>query len=354
GSGLMLRSFLALRAVDPGFEPEGVLTARVTVPPGEIQGWEENETFFRTVRDRLAQQPGVVSAGWGSAVPLGGGGMSFGGMAVEDHPRGPDELPVFATLPQADAGWVEALGIEVVEGRAFQPGDGADGTRSALVSRSFAEEWWPDSSPLGRGVAFGAPDEDWYRIVGVVDDVRQNGLAEDAPQMVYFPMVTSIGENVQTTRTRDIVVRVQGDPLAFVPVLRREIRAVNPRIPIANPRTMTDVFESSTARTSFTMGMLGAASGIALLLGLVGIYGAISYVVSQRTREIGVRMALGASAPSVRGMVLRQGLLLAGVGVAVGLLVAAVMSRVMESVLFGVSAVDPVTYGGVALALVGV
>jgi ABC-type antimicrobial peptide transport system permease subunit len=203
-------------------------------------------------------------------------------------------------------------------------------------------------------VRYGAPDEEWYRIVGVVEDVRQSGLDQPAPSMIYMPMITSVGEDTQISRARDLVVRVQGDPLAFVPVLRREVQAVNPRIPIANPRTMGDVFDASTARTSFTMGMLGAASGIALLLGLVGIYGVISYVVSQRTREIGVRMALGASAPSVRGMVVRQGLVLSSLGVGVGLLAAAVMSRVMESVLFGVDAVDPLTYGGVAVALVAV
>lgn len=354
GSGLMLRSFLALRAVDPGFETEGVLTARLSVPPGEIEGWEATEAFFRAVQDRLEQRAGVMAVGWGSAVPLAGGGLSFGGIGVEDHPRGPDELPIFAAVPQVGAGYLDALGVELVEGRTFEPGDGADGTRSAMVSRNFAQEWWPDSSPIGRGVSFGGANEEWYRIVGVVDDVRQYGLDQDAPQMVYFPLITSQGDQFQATRNRDIVLRVQGDPLAFVPVLRDEIRAINGRIPIANPRTMSEVFAASTARTSFTMGMLGTASGIALLLGLVGIYGVISYVVSQRTREIGVRMALGASGPSVRGMVLRQGLLLAGVGVGVGLLAAALMSRVMESVLFGVSAMDPVTYLGVAVALVAV
>lgn len=351
GSGLMLRSFRALGAVDPGFEKAGVVTARVTVPQGEIADPEETQALFETLRDRLQQQPGVLSVGWGSAVPLGGAGVSFGGIAVEDHPRGPDELPIFAAVPQADAGWFETLGIDVLEGRGFLPGDGAGGTRSAVVSRSFAEEWWPDTSPLGRGVRSGAPDEDWYRIVGVVEDVRQNGLDQPAPQMMYLPTVTSQGEQVQASRVRDLVVRVQGDPIAFVPVIRRELRAVNPRIPIANPRTMDDVFRASTARTSFTMGMLGAASGIALLLGLVGIYGVISYVVSQRTREIGIRMALGATAPSVRSMVVRQGLTLAVAGVGLGLLASLGMSRVMETVLFGVAAIDPLTYGAVALAL---
>jgi ABC-type antimicrobial peptide transport system permease subunit len=149
----------------------------------------------------------------------------------------------------------------------------------------------------------------------------------------------------------DVVVRVDGDPLAFLPILRREVLELNPRIPLSNPRTMRDVFETATARTSFTMALLGTASGVALILGVVGIYGVISYVVSQRTREIGVRLALGAPTSSVRSMVVRQGVALTGAGILVGLVAAAALSRVMSSLLFGVSAMDPLTYGGVALAL---
>jgi predicted lysophospholipase L1 biosynthesis ABC-type transport system permease subunit len=153
------------------------------------------------------------------------------------------------------------------------------------------------------------------------------------------------------SRALDVVVRVRGDPMSFLPVLRREVQALHPRIPVANPRTMADVFATATARTSFTMVMLAAAAGVALILGLVGIYGVISYVVSQRTREIGVRMALGASAPVVRGMVVRQGAVLTGVGVALGLIASAGLSRALGSLLFGVSERDPVTYGGLAAAL---
>jgi ABC-type antimicrobial peptide transport system permease subunit len=146
-------------------------------------------------------------------------------------------------------------------------------------------------------------------------------------------------------------VKVSGDPLAFLPTLRREVLALNPRIPLSNPRTMRDVFNTATARTSFTMVLLGAASSVALILGLVGIYGVISYVVSQRTREIGVRMALGASGSTVRSMVVRQGVMLTGLGIVLGLIAAGALSRVMSSLLFEVSAMDPFTYAGVAAAL---
>jgi hypothetical protein len=190
--------------------------------------------------------------------------------------------------------------------------------------------------------------------VGVVGIVRQQSLEDEPRPTVYFPTTVGSPASPAPTRTLDLVVRTEGDPLLIIPILRRELRDLNARVPLSNPRTMRNVFDAATARTSFTVAVLGAASGIALLLGLVGIYGVVSYVVSQRTREIGVRIALGASAPSVRGMVVRQGLTLAGVGVVLGLLAASAMSTVMGSLLFGVSATDPVTYGAVALALVGV
>jgi putative ABC transport system permease protein len=354
GSALMLRSFLALRAVDPGFDPDGALTARVTVPVAEIQEWQAAEQFFRQLQQRLEGLPGVTAVGYVGSVPLGGSGMTYTGIQLEDHPREPGELPVFASWTPTSAGYFDAMGMRVVEGRGFESNDGGNAFRAAVVGQSFARTWWPEGSAVGRRLRLGGQNEEWYEIVGVVADVRQNSLEQVAEESVYFPLVTSAGEQVNVARTLDVVVRTSGDPLALVPALRSEIRDLNPRIPVANPRTMSAVFESATARTSFTMTMLGAASGIALLLGLVGIYGVISYVVSQRTREIGVRMALGASGSTVRGMVVRQGLLLSGLGVGVGLTAAALLSRVMGSLLYGVSPTDPLTHVAVASALIGV
>jgi ABC-type antimicrobial peptide transport system permease subunit len=203
-------------------------------------------------------------------------------------------------------------------------------------------------------VGDGGPEgENGWQIVGVVADVTHQDLQGDPEEFVYFPITVGPASAPQTVRSMDILVKTTGDPLQLIPVLRRELKDLNPRIPLSNPRTMEQVFRGATARTSFTMAMLGAASGIALLLGLIGIYGVVSYVVSQRTREIGVRMALGATAPSVRGMVVRQGLSLAGAGIGMGLLAAGLLSSVMSSLLFGVNALDPLTYGAVAVALVG-
>jgi len=353
GSGLMFRSFQALRSLDPGYDVSGVLTARITVPGPEIEGALETAGFFRQLGERLAAQPGVEAVGFIDSAPLTGG-VSYYSIEVEDEPRGPNELPVFASNLQAATGYFEAMGIDLLEGRTLQPGDGAEGTRAVVVSRSFAEHWWPGASAVGRRMRLGYPEEDWYSIVGVVGDAHYQGLQSEAEEAVYWPVTVGPADAPAAARGMDVAIRTSTDPRALIPVLRREVAAMNSRIPVSNPRPMEVVFAAAMARTSFTVAMLGAASGIALLLGLVGIYGVISYVVAQRTREIGVRMALGATPPAVRGMVVRQGVLLAAAGVGIGLLAAVALSRVMSSLLFGVSAVDPLTYLAVAVTLVGV
>jgi len=353
GSGLMFRSFQALRQVDPGFDPERVLTAGFNIPPGEVPNAMEAAGFFRSLGDAMRAQAGVEAVGFTQVAPLGGGGPFFT-FQVEDHPRAEGELPILASHNRVEPGYFEAMGIDLLEGRTLQPGDGADGARSVVVAESFARHWWPDASPLGRRVRLGGPNEDWHAIVGVVADVKYGGLEEPAQEMVYWPSTTGPAATPQVTRAMEIVVKTTGDPLALVPVLRREAEALNPRIPVSNPRTFQEVFDTATSRTSFTMTLLGTASVIALLLGLVGIYGVVSYVVSQRTREIGVRIALGATAPSVRRLVLRHGLLLAATGVVLGLAASAALSSVMATLLYGVRAIDPVTYGVVAAALVAV
>jgi putative ABC transport system permease protein len=350
GSGLMFRSFRALRAVDPGFDTDRILTARITVPSGEVDGWEETAGFYRQLRDRLQSVPGVEVVGFAQQVPLAGG-VDYYSIEVEDHPRTDDELPVLSYNNRTEVGYFEAIGIELLEGRTFRSGDGAEGARSVVVSHSFAEHWWPGRSPLGRRLRLGYTDEEWYTIVGVVADARYESLEGVPEEMAYWPATVGRANDPQPTRSMEVLMRASVDPLQLVAALRREVRALNPRIPVSSPTTMADRFAAATSRTSFTLTLLGAAAGIALLLGLVGIYGVISYVVSQRTREIGVRMALGATAPEVRGMIVRQGMAIAAAGVGIGLIAAAAMSTVMASLLYGVSATDPVTYAGAAASL---
>lgn len=349
GSGLMLRSFLALMAVDPGFDEEGVLAVQLAVPTAEVAEPAAVADFYRQLMERVAAQPGVRAVGAISAVPLSGQ-LSFITHAIQDHPTNPGELPPMAFLASVDPGYFDALGIRVLEGRALTTDDGAHRFRGLVVSQAYARKWWPDGSAVGRRIEVG-PGEPW-EIVGVVEDVRNRGLQQDPEELMYLPTTFGPAEAPQVVRTRELVVRTSGEPLALLPLVRREAQELNARIPLSNPRSMGDVVRTAAAETSFTMAVLGSASLVALLLGLVGIYGVVSYIVTQRTRELGVRMALGATRGSVRGMVVRQGLVLAGVGVAVGLALALGASRLIESLLFGVSARDPLTYAAVAAALV--
>jgi predicted permease len=350
GSGLMLRSSLALRAVAAGFDPERLLTVRIAVPPGEIASPIETAAFFRTLIDRIEQQPGVAGVSAAQGQPLGAG-VPYLTQDFEDFPTAPGEIPVIAYVNAVEPGFFETMEIPVLEGRGIETGDGADGVRAAVVSEALARMRWPGQSALGRRIRQ-FPGEPYYEIVGVVGNVHYRGLDQDAEDMIYYPVLRGPVEQPFTSRQMTLFVRAQaGDPLDLLPVVRREVSALNARIPLALPRTMEDVIDESTARTSFAVVMLALAAGVALALGLIGIYGVISYLVTQRTREIGVRMALGASAETVRAMVVRQGIVLGGVGIALGLAAAFGLSRVMAPLLFGVEGSDLLTYGAVALAL---
>jgi predicted permease len=351
GSGLMFRSFQELRRIDPGFESDRVLTASFNIPPGEVAGWQEVAGFYRQLGDAMRAQAGVEAVGFAQILPLTGS-ASFFTLEVEDHPRAEGEMPSLASHNQVEPGYFEAMGMDLLEGRTLEVGDGAEGTRSVVVTESFARHWWPQESALGRRIRQDGADDGWFQIVGVVADAKYESLVAPAEEMVYWPTTLGPADNPQATRAIVAVVKADSDALALLTVLRREAETLNARLPLSNPRTLEDIVDEATSETSFTMALLGAASGIALLLGMVGIYGVVSYVVSQRTREIGVRMALGATAPAVRGMIVRHGLLLAGAGVVTGLVAAGALSSVLASLLYGVSATDPLTYVAVAAALV--
>ena len=339
GSGLMVRSFQELRSVDPGFNAEGVLTFRLAPPPNKYAGPDALTQFYDELIDRLEELPSVVSAGGINTLPLTGGGAILA-TAIEEFPPAEGEFPPTFLVRRATPGYFETMEIPIAEGRSFIADDHNARLGSMIMSQSIKDQFWPDVSALGKRMrASGAPAAS----VGVAGDVHDTGLEIAAEQFVYLPMLDSVGGGV---RAMTMVVRSDADPLTLVPAVRSAIEAIDSDLPLSDVRSMEDLVGDSLSRTSFTMSLLVLAALIALFLGSVGIYGVISYVASQRTSEIGVRMALGADVGGVRTMILMQGMRLAGIGIVIGLLAAAAMGRLLTSLLYGVSPYDALTLVG--------
>ena len=349
GSGLMARSFMAMRGVDVGFEPENRLVFRASLPSAEYPDAASVREFHRALRERMAAIPGVLGAAQASAVPLEET-KSASPMEPVDRPTPEGEVGPLVDIRQVTPGYFDAMGITLAEGEGLKDEDGADGVRSVVVSATLARQFWPGESAVGRRIRYQSAEEDW-EVVGVASDVRFERVTDDPAPLAYFPMINGTSENPVPTRQFAVALHVGADPLGFVSAAREALREVDPRLPMVDPRTMDTVVHDAMASTSFTVLLLGIAAGIALLLGTVGIYGVISYVVSRRTQEIGVRMALGAPAHVVLREVVGQGMVLAGMGVALGLVGAWGVSRVLTSLLYGVTATDPLTYAGTAATL---
>ncbi|HSW29765.1 MAG TPA: ABC transporter permease [Longimicrobiales bacterium] len=357
GSGLMVRSFQALRAVDPGFTaPEEVLTFRVSIPSAEVPDPLAVAQMHQEILRRVQAIPGVASAALSSSLTMDGND-SNDALENADRPIEGDQIPPIRRYKFTGGGYFETLGNRLVAGRALTWADVDQHARVAVVTENLArEEWGSADAAIGRRVRPAAGEEDgpWFEVVGVASDIRDNGVGQDPVATVYWPQIVQgvYEAGAYTPRSVGYAVRVQsGDPGALLPAVREAVWSVNPVLPLAQERTLEEIADRSMAQTSFTLIMLAIAAGVALFLGSVGIYGVISYVVSQRTREIGVRMAMGAEEADVSRMVLRQAGLLAGMGVVVGLAAAAGVTRLMASLLFGVSPLDPVTFGAVAVAL---
>ena len=351
GSGLMVRSFQKLRAVDPGFTAEGVLTFRLAPVGPKYVGAEVRAQFFDGLIDRLEEIPQVTSAGGITVLPLSG--LAPTQIArIDEFPPEADALGPTLLIRRVTPGYFETMGIPVVEGRSFIADDHNARLGSLIISKSIKDQYWPGVSALGKRISAGGPvTGDPARpatgapatSVGVVGDVHALGMDSPAEPYVYKPMLDSVGGQV---REMTMVVRGDAEPLSLVPGIRSVIEAIDPDLAISDIRSMEVVVADSMSRTSFTMSLLLLAAFIALFLGSVGIYGVISYIVSQRTSEIGLRLALGAESKKVRRMILVHGMKLAGAGVVIGLVAAAVMGRLLTSLLFGVSSFDPLTFVG--------
>ena len=353
-SGLMIRTFRALTNVHPGFAgPSALQTFRISIPSTLV---EENERVVRTEEEilhRLAAIPGVLSVGISSKVPMTGGGWSDP-IFIENHTYAEGELPPLRSFRFISPEYLGTLGTPLVAGRAITWSDTYKKIPVAMVSENLAREYWHDpSAALGKRIRVGSKD-DWREIIGVVADVYDEGVSKPPTTFVYWPLMLDHFED-DSFSFRDVAFVLRSSRTgseSFLNEIRQAVWSLNPNLPLAGVHSLDFFYKRSMARTSFTLIMLGVAGSMALLLGVVGIYGVIAYSVSQRTREIGVRMALGAQHQTLTGMFVRQGLSLTGIGVASGLAVAIVVMRLMSSLLFKVSPVDPVAYGAASLGLV--
>lgn len=353
GSALMVKSFWRLRNVSPGFDPQGTLTLHLDLPEAEYPDAFANARFVQKLREGVRALPGVAQAGTVTLLPLTGGG-SNSGYSFEDFPLKPDEVPPILGTRFVSPGYFEAMGIPVIEGRVPDRIDPAKRSDEVVVSEALARRFWPHESALGKRLTQGLPGENvWHTIVGVVGSVRDAGLHEKAWETVYFPVLRlgMKGEGDWVPRSFYLVIKGKVAPASLAAPVRRAIAAIDPNLPLSQVRPMEEVVSRSMARTSFTMLLLVIAAAVALLLGSVGLYGVISYVVSQRTREIGVRMALGAARGDISRMVLREGALVVLIGIGLGLAAALALTRLMLALLYDVSPTDPATFAAVPLLL---
>jgi len=359
GSGLMVRTFQALRSVDPGFaNPEEVLAVRLSVPAAEVSDPMEAGQTLQLIQERLREIPGVASVGVSTSVPMEGWN-SADPIFVEGQEVPEGQLPPIRSFEWVGEDYLETLQIPLVAGRTLDWSDAREMNPVVMISENLAREYWETpAQAIGKRVSTGLEVGSWREIVGVVGDVHERGVDEDPPRMVYWPaMVRGMYEGITGEEIhirRSMVFSIRSPRVGTSELLddvRQAVWSVNPNLPLGSTGTLPKVMAQSLARTSFTLVMLAIAAVVALILGAIGIYGVVAYTVTQRTREIGVRMAMGAMEGDVTRMVLAQGMILAGAGIGIGLVGAFALTRLMAALLFGVSATDPLTFGGVAASL---
>ncbi|HEX7061723.1 MAG TPA: ABC transporter permease [Woeseiaceae bacterium] len=355
GAALLVRSYAELKDVDPGYRVDGVLTTDLSLAPARYADDGDVTRFYMQLIERIAALPGVAAAGAVSNLPLATdlGDLSF---TIEGRP-----VPRDAVSPKADwqavtPGYFEALRIPLLAGRAIGPADDADAPGVVVLSESTAKRYWPGGNPLGQRILLGGgAGPGWVTVVGIVRDVRH--AAFDAPpraQMYLAHAQFRFWDSGGPVRGMTLTVRTPGEPAALTSSMREAVAALDPALPLGEFRTMQQVVSDSLARPRLMSSLLAVFASVALVMGAVGIYGVMAWLVGRRTRELGIRVALGARARDVAGLVLKQSLVLTAAGVAFGLLLAALLTRSLAGLLFGVTPLDPPTFIGVSAALAAV
>jgi putative ABC transport system permease protein len=349
-AGLLIKTVLRITDVDKGFNSDGVLTMNIGLPGAKYPKPADWVRFYQQTTDRVAAIPGVQAVGITSVMPLTSN-FDGRGLAVEDHPR-PRGEELTVDLYVMTPGYLKAMEVPVLRGRPLNESDREKTDKVALINNTMAQTLWPEQDPLGRRIRFAGDDgseaQQWRTIVGVVTDVSQYALDQKPPMQIYLPHAQF------PTSFNTLVVKTTGDPKAIIGAVKNEILAVDKDQAVYSVATLDELLGESIVVRRFLMLLLLVFAAIALILAAIGIYGVMSFVVTQRTKEIGIRMALGAQTRDVLAMVLKNGIVLAVIGVAVGLVSAFALTRLLRSLLFGVTATDAATFAVVSLGLVAV
>ena len=347
GAGLLIRSAQLVNAVPPGFDPHNLLAFSVSLWSARNANPAQMEAGFNEIENAIEAIPGVSGVGRTQAAPIYSGGWNW--MTFREGSDGHDDGAVVTDMRSASAKYFETLRIPLLRGRYFTAGDGPNAPRVVIISRALAKRLYGDADPLGRRIGDATPEKTtWREIVGVVDDIRSNGQAEDAPLVVYRPSAQWVNGG------QTLLVRGAVPVTRLLPAIRRAVSGVDPLLAISNVSTMDEAMDRKQAVPRFTSWLLTLLGAAGLVLALVGVYGVIGYVVTQRTHEFGVRMALGASSSAVQWMVVRQALVLGVIGVIIGMVLSLYAARLLRTMLFGVTAHDPMTFAIVALLLLAV
>jgi putative ABC transport system permease protein len=345
GAALLVRSLLELQRVPLGFTPTGVITMQVSLPPTRYDN-VKRVSFYRDLAAVLNTLPGVTRAAIGSGIPLGAGNYTRSPFI----PVGSTVLPAGAGVPidwrTVSPGYFETLKIPLLRGRDFTDADTGSAPDVMIVSRATARMMWGDEDAVGRTVRRTADKKD-FTVVGVVGDVRSNALNQESPTLYY-------SNGVRTWPLMDIAIRTATEPPAIVAAVRQKVHAMDPDLPLANVRPMTEWISTSAAQPRLNAALLAVFAGVALLVAAIGTYGVLAYSVSQRTKELGLRMALGADRSSVLGLVVREGMTTGGVGIVCGIALTGLIGRVLSALVFGVSVWDLPTYAAVSALLAAV
>jgi putative ABC transport system permease protein len=350
GAGLLINSFLRVRNVDPGFRTENLLTMRIVLPIPKYETLESKSVFYTDLVNRVQSLPGVRSAAVITNLPLYDQGNSIG-IGIEGKPAPPPGQEPIVITRIISPGYFDTMSIPLSKGRNLTDQDTNKTPNVIVISETMARRFWPGEEAVGKRVSLGPIEkpEDWFNVIGVVKDVRQYGLtAELQPQMYLTYRQTDFFE------PQDLVVKTDVDPKSLAGAVRKAVWEIDKDQPVSNIRTMEEILGSSIARERFSMLLLAIFASVALLLAAVGIYGVMSYSVAQRTHEIGIRMALGAQTSTVLKLAVGYGFKLVVIGIAIGLIAALALTRVMSTLLFGVTATDPTTFTLISLLLVAV